>query len=77
MHRIIILSAYGYIQVNHRVNYPLIRVLVDHGLLNIDDHAEQYCMSWFSIQVANVGMILLISSWNQHPIQSKLNVFDV
>jgi len=62
-----------WLEVNRRVNYPLKAVLVemaDHGQLVLDDPVHQYCMSWISIQVANVGVSLFISSWNQHPIPS-------
>lgn len=64
-----------WLEVNRRVNYPLKAVLVemtDSGQLLMDDPVHQYCTSWFSIQVANVGVSLFMSSWNQHPIPSKL-----
>ena len=44
--------------------------MADCGVLNLDDPTEQFCRSWFSIEVANVG-IALVSSWNQHPIPSN------
>ena len=62
--------------MNRCVNYPLKAVLVEmmeEGQLLMDDPTDLYCMSWFSIQVANVGVSLFISSWNQHPIPSKLS----
>ena len=63
-----------WLEVNRRVNYPLKIVLVemmDQGQLVMDAPIDQYCTSWFSIQVANVGVSLFMSSWNQHPIPSK------
>lgn len=64
-----------WVEVNRRVNYPLKTVLVkmmDQGELVMDAPIDQYCTSWFSIQVANVGISLFMSSWNQHPIPNKL-----
>jgi len=52
-----------WLEVNRRVNYPLKAVLVemaDHGQLVLDDPVHQYCMSWISIQVANVGVSLCL-----------------
>ena len=41
----------------------------------MDDPTTQFCTSWFVIQVANVGVALFISSWNQHPIPGMIFFF--
>ena len=40
------------------------------SLINIDDPATMYCVSWFTLQVANVGILRFIDAWNNHPIPS-------
>ena len=58
-------------EVNKRINYPLKEVLnqlVHDGQLCMEDPAHQYCCSWLSLRVANVGTRLFVTSWNSHPI---------
>lgn len=62
-----------WLKVNRHVNYPLKAVLLkmmEEGQLIMDDPTDLYCMLWFSIQVANVGVSLFMTSWNQRPIPS-------
>ena len=57
-------------EVNSCVNYPIKVVLVE--MMENDkistDPISCYCTSFVVIQVANVGISLFISSWNNHPI---------
>ena len=58
-------------EVNRRVTYPIKSILIDmqeQQKFNLDDQMHKYCVSWFAIQVAKVGMDLLVMSWNEHPI---------
>ena len=58
-------------EVNTRVNYPLKAALVEMtnaGEISMDDSTTQFCTSWFTIKVADVGVNIFLSSWNQHPI---------
>ena len=58
-------------EVNARVNYPIKRILIDmmeSGNFSLDDDWDKFCVSWFAIKVAAVGIELFIASWNEHPI---------
>ena len=47
-------------EINHRVNYPIKEILVDmeaSSIINMQDEATKFCVSWISIQVASVGLI--------------------
>lgn len=60
-----------WVEVNARVNYPIKASLVmlkESGEINMDNSCHQYCTSWFTIGVANVGTILVVQAWNNHPI---------
>lgn len=35
---------------------------------NLDNEMHKFCVSWFAIRVAAVGMDLFVKSWNEHPI---------
>ena len=36
--------------------------------ISTETAGHKYCISWFVMQVCNVGAALFISSWNAHPI---------
>ena len=60
-----------WVEVNARVNYPVKTVLVkmlECGDISSEDLMVQYCVSWFAIQVCNVGVSMFVMSWNSHPI---------
>ena len=60
-----------WVEVNARVNYPIKHCLVwleENGEINIDDPHQKFCVSWFTIHVANVGTTLVVQAWNDHPI---------
>jgi len=63
-----------WVEVNSRVNYPIKAVLVDmleKGEISTDDPVCRYCISWFIIQVANSGVSIFLSAWNEHPIAGE------
>ena len=41
------------------------------GDFDIDAPTHKFCVSWFTLQVAQVGTTLFVQSWNEHPIPSK------
>ena len=58
-------------EVNSRVNYPIKACLVDmveQGDFDMDVEAHKFCVSWFTLRVANVGTSLVVRSWNEHRI---------
>ena len=60
-----------WVEINGRVNYPIKACLValqERGEIYLDCPHQSFCISWFTIRVANVGTSLAIESWNNHPI---------
>ena len=60
-----------WVEVNNSVNYLIKAILVDmleKREISLADQICQYCISWFTIQVATSGILLFLSSWNEHPI---------
>ncbi len=58
-------------EINGRVNYPLKSCLVimqENGDIDLDCAHQRFCISWFTIRVANVGTKLAVGAWNNHPI---------
>ncbi len=66
-----------WVEVNARVNYPIMAALIvmtERGEISADDPLCQSCVSWFTINVANVGVTLFVNAWNNHPIPGGLLV---
>ena len=62
-----------WVEVNTRINYPIKETLIkmmENGEISLDDQMCKFCVSWYTLRVANIGISLLISSWNEHPISS-------
>lgn len=60
-----------WVEINSRVNYPIKTCLValqQNGDIDLDCSHQKYCISWFTLRVANVGTTLAVQSWNDHPI---------
>lgn len=58
-------------EVNIRVNYPIKAILVqmlEDGEIQMDNPLHLYSVSWFSIEVASVGIQLFVKAWNHHTI---------
>ena len=66
-------------EINKRVNYPIKKVLVDMQNTRIIETEDRrnpihcYCVSWFSIRVANIGTSTVVAAWNEHPIPGVSN----
>lgn len=63
-----------WVEINNRVNYPLkscLRDMEEAGSIHMDDPVHQFCTSWFTIRVTNVGNLAIVKSWNEHRIPSK------
>ncbi|XP_019859201.1 PREDICTED: uncharacterized protein LOC109587405 isoform X2 [Amphimedon queenslandica] len=63
-----------WVEINGRVNYPIKSCLIslqESGEINMEDEHVKFCVSWFSIRVANVGTAMAVSSWNHHRIPGK------
>jgi hypothetical protein len=61
-------------EVNARVNYPIKRILIDleeKGVLDMANEHVQFCVSWFTCEVAKVGMKRFVDSWNYHKIKGE------
>lgn len=60
-----------WVEVNTRVNYPIKEALIEmleHGDFSVDDVLDKFCVSWFTIKVAAVGIDRFVAAWNEHPI---------
>ena len=69
-----------WVEVNARVNYPIKSVLIamlENGDFNLDDDMDKYCVSWYAINVAAVGIELFVTSWNEHPIPGLQTLKDL
>lgn len=59
-------------EVNQRIIYPIKDVLVrmENGLLiNLYDPVVQFCVSFITMNVAEVGLQRVVASWNSHSIE--------
>ena len=64
-------------EVNQRVIYLIKEVLVgmENGLLiNLNDPAVQFCVSFITMNVAEVGIQRVSASWNLHPLEGLQNL---
>ena len=60
-----------WVEINARVNYPLktcLMELEERSDIDMDCDHVKFCVSWFTIRVANIGTTLAVESWNEHPI---------
>ena len=67
-------------EVNARVNYPLKRILngmVEKEEIDLCDPMQQYCTSWLTLHVSNIGTSIFVSSWNAHRIPGNVAFYDV
>lgn len=63
-----------WVEVNTRINYPIKEALIkmmEHAQISLDDELCKYCVSWYTLRVANIGVSLLLAAWNEHPIPGK------
>ena len=60
-----------WVEVNARVNYPIKDALIsmmENRDFSLDDDLDKFCVSWFAIKVAAVGIAVFVASWNEHSI---------
>lgn len=65
-------------EVNSRINYPIKAALIEmeeNQDINLDNDHTKYCVSWFTVHVANVGTTMFVNAWNEHRISG--NIFCV
>ena len=61
-------------EVNQRFNYPIKGALIEmqrRGLINMLDDTVKFCVSFITCAIAEVGMKLMVSAWNNHPIDGN------
>ena len=64
-------------EVNARVNYPIKSCLIkmeENGVIDMDSPVHKFCVSWFTIKVANAGNSLVVKSWNEHCIPGVVHI---
>lgn len=56
---------------------------MEHNIeIDMDSSVHKFCVSWFTLRVANVGTSFVVRSWNEHRIPGKyaesiiLNIAD-
>ena len=58
-------------EINGRVKYSFKSILVkmeEEGLVDMDSPTDQFCVSWFTLRVANADAAQAVQAWNEHPI---------
>ena len=61
-------------EVNQRVVYPLKDVLVraeNALMINLFDPVVQFCVSFVTINVAEIGLKRVVASWNSHSLKVR------
>ena len=66
-------------EVNARVNYPIKSCLIkmeENAVIDMDSpvHVHKFCVSWFTLRVANAGISLVVTSWNEHCIPGVVHI---
>lgn len=46
--------------------------MVEAGELLLTDTVHKFCISWFTMNVANAGMKHFVAAWNKHPLPGIL-----
>ena len=62
-----------WVEINGRVNYLLKNILIEmeEGIIEMGSPLDRYCVSQFTIQVANAGAMQAVQAWNEHPIPGE------
>ena len=67
-------------ELNQRVIYPIKEVLVsmeNRLLINLYDPVVKFCVSVVTMSVAEVGAKRVVSAWNAHPIEGKIQFYRI
>lgn len=62
-----------WVEINGRINYPIKSLLVEmeeNNEINMEDEHIKFCVSWFTMRVANVGTGLFVKAWNTRYIHN-------
>ena len=60
-----------WVEINAHVNYPIKACLValeETGDIDMDCSHTKYCVSWYTIEVANIGTNMAVQAWNNYRI---------
>ena len=57
-----------WMEVNQRVNYPILVALEANGRLDLSNVVVKFCVSYSTIKVLAEPLLLLVESWNNHRI---------
>lgn len=60
-----------WVELNHRVTYPIKRVIVsmdDQGIVDMSCSITKFSVSTLLLRVCEVGMTRMVAAWNSHPI---------
>ena len=60
-----------WVEVNHRINYPVKRALValeSAGEIDMGDRITKFCVSWTTINVLQSATKNFVAAWNKHRI---------
>ena len=45
--------------------------MVENQEINMEDGGVKFCVSWYGIQVSQVGTETFVAGWNEHRITGK------
>ena len=65
-------------EVNHRVNYPIKRKLIEmeeNNEIDMTCSCTKFCVSFICTHVAAEGLHTFVQAWNSHPI-AGINFVD-
>ncbi|XP_068747843.1 uncharacterized protein [Montipora capricornis] len=63
-----------WVEMNHRVNYPLKRALnamVNNEEIDMEDEITKFAVSWVTMKICHTGCKQVIDAWNSHCIPGK------
>ena len=63
-----------WLEVNHRINYPLKHLLIQmeaNQIIDMRDETVKFCVSWVTLQVAQPAIVNFIQSWNSDRIPGR------
>ena len=55
-----------------KINQMCFNCMQQHGEVDLDSPAHQFCTSWFTLPVASAGCTIAVQAWNNHPVPGTL-----
>ena len=46
----------------------------EEGILDMDLPVDRFCVSWFTLHIANIGVAQTVQAWNEHPIPGMWHI---